>query len=171
MKQFIQCPNFTPVDEYILSRIDKAKLAEWIDFLRSFRKVMWRDNDTGDLVPPAELRKRKLILQPEPEYPHTLMEMGYYFWDLLRVHKEFILNVRETGFFTEDSLVSLCTGTLWSAALTANIIVYAFVHERLADGTFGEGVENGLYLKLLLHLEDLAVFYQTIENRTNKTEK
>lgn len=59
LTKLISCPSFSTADKYILERIDKTKLTEWIDFLRSYRKVLWRDGGIGNLVPLEELRKRK----------------------------------------------------------------------------------------------------------------
>lgn len=170
LTKLISCPSFSAADKYILERIDKTKLTEWIDFLRSYRKVLWRDGDIGDLVPLEELRKRKSRIQPLPEYPKVLKEMGIFFRDLILNRQEFILDLREVGFFTKGSLVTLYTGTLWSAALIANLLFDAYHRDRFCDGLFGMGVENGLYLKLLLHLEDLVTIFKTINNQTDNTE-
>lgn len=140
-------------------------------FLRSYRKVMWRDGDVGDLVPLEELRKRKVQIQPLPEYPQILKEMGAFFGDLLLERQEFILDLRKVGFFTKGSLASLWMGTLWSATLTANLIFDAYHCERFFDGLFGRGIDNGLYLKLLLHLEDLVIIYQTIKSHMDNTKQ
>ena len=171
LTKLISCPSFSTADKYILERIDKMKLTEWIAFLRSYRKVMWRDGDVGDLVPLEELRKRKVQIQPLPEYPQILKEMGAFFRDLLLERQEFILDLRKVGFFTKGSLASLWTGTLWSATLTANLIFDAYHRERFCDGLFGMGIDNGLYLKLLLHLEDLVILYQTIKSHMDNTEQ
>ena len=62
--------------------------------------------------------------------------------------------------------MTLYNGTLWSAAMIANLIFDAYHRDRFCDGLFGMGVDNGLYLKLLLHLEDLITVYQTNDSKT-----
>ena len=36
LTKLISCPSFSTADKYILERIDKTKLTEWIAFLRSY---------------------------------------------------------------------------------------------------------------------------------------
>ncbi len=93
--------------------------------------------------------------------------MGEFFCNLLQNRPEFIFDLRDVGFFTEGSLVLRWTGTMWSAALIANLIFDAYRRDRFCDGLFGSGVDNGLYLKALLHLEDLIAFYRTTKKQSS----
>ena len=88
--------------------------------------------------------------------------MGKMFCRMMWNKKEFRINLKglgEIGFFTENSLASCLLGTMFSASLIASLICDLFVRERYYDGLFGFGVENGLYLKMLLRLEDLIKYY------------
>lgn len=165
MSEFIFCPDLTSADEYVLDNLDRKRLAEWIDFLRSYRETLWRDNDMGDIVPLKELRKRKSSMQALPVYPSRLKEMGEFFRNMmLKERPEYMADFYKTGLFTKESKATLYTGTLWSPALIASLISDAYHRERFFTGLFGRGVDNGLYLKALLHLEDIADMHQWLKN-------
>ena len=159
----IQTPTFTEADIYVIENTDREILKASIEFLKTYHEVMWLDNDTGEIVPHSELKKRKLRIQPHPQYPEELTAMGKMFWCMMWNKKELRVNLREEGFFNEDSLASCFLGSMYSAALIASLICDAFVRERYCDGLFGFGVENGLYLKMLLRLEDLINYYDYLK--------
>lgn len=128
---------------------------------------MWLDNDTGEVITHSELRRRKLRIQPHPQYPEKLRKMGKMFWQMMWDEKEFCITrrgLREAGFFTENSLASCLLGTMFSPTLIASLICDAFDRERYCDGLFGFGVENDLYLKMLLRLEDTIRYYDYMKN-------
>ena len=160
---FIQTPTFTDADIYVIKNTDRKVLKASIEFLKTYQEIMWLDNDTGEIVSHSELKTRRLRIQPQPQYPEELITMGEMFWRMMRPRKDrqedFRVGLRNEGFGEENSLAACYTGTMYSAALIASYICFSFVHERLYDGYFGHGVENGLYLKMLLRLEDLIRYY------------
>lgn len=155
MEDFLCCPEFSPTDEYVLDRLDKEKLKEWIGFLRSYREVLWKEDGYAGLVPLKKIRKRPARSQALPVYPETLKEMGLAFYEIFAGRPDFFPDLREAGFFTDGSFASRWTGTLWSPALAVALIADAYRRDRFFDGLFGIGADNGAYLKILLHLEDL----------------
>lgn len=164
--QHILPPPLTDADKYVIENIDRKLLADSINFLRGYHEVMWLDSDTNEVVPLSELRRRKIRIQPHPIYPDELKEMGKMFLRLMRGHNDIRVDLRNEGFFTRGSLASYGPGTMYSASLIASLICDAYSRERFCDGLFGQGVDNGLYLKMLLHLEDLIAYHDYSEDQT-----
>ena len=158
----IHTPTFSEADVYVIENTDREILAASIEFLKTYKEVMWLDNDTGEVVTHSELRRRKVHIQPRPQYPEELTKLGKMFWSMMWYEKEFRITqqgLREAGFFTENSLASCLLGTMFSPSLIASLICDSFVRERYCGGLFGFGVENGFYLKMLLRLEDAIHYY------------
>ena len=158
-------PPLTAADKYVIENIDRKVLSDSINFLRSYHEVMWLDSDTKEVVTLSELRRRKIRIQPHPIYPDELKQMGRMFLRLMRDHDDFRVDLRSEGFFTNGSLASYSPGTMFSASLIASLICDAYSRERFCDGLFGQGIDNGLYLKMLLHLEDLIAYHTYSENQ------
>ena len=137
----------TAADEAVFAALDREKLSEWIAFLHSCRRILWRDGNLGDLVPLETVLQRKIEprVQPLPVYPGPLKEMGRFFLGIVLERQELF----------PDPRLAKDTPLPWSPALTAAFIADAFRRDRFYDGLFGKGVENGLYLKLLQHLEEI----------------
>ncbi len=147
MNETLSHPPLTAADHEALAALDREKLSEWIAFLRSCRQILWHDGNIGDLVPLETVLERKIEprVQSVPVYPEPLKEMGRFFLDLV---------LKRLELFPDPRLSKGCP-LPWSPALTASFIADAWRRDRFFDGLFGRGVENGLYLKLLLSLEEL----------------
>jgi len=159
-------PPLTAADKYIIENIDRKLLADSINFLRGYHEVMWLDSDTKEIVPLSELRRRKIRVQPHPIYPDELKQMAKMFIRLTRDHNDVLVDLRSEGFFTRGSLASYGPGTMYSPVLIASLVCDAYSRERFCDGLFGQGVDNGLYLKMMLHLEDLIAYHDYSEAQT-----
>ena len=155
----IDTPIFTEADIYVIENTNREVLKVSIEFLKTYNEVMWEDGDTGDIVTLSELRGRQTRIQPCPIYPEKLRQMGEMFWRMMWKRKDLRIKLRAEGYFSKTSFAAECPGTMFSAAAIASVICDAFVRERTWDGLFGHGVENGLYLKMLLRLEDLISYY------------
>ena len=155
-------PELTPADIYVIENTDLEILKQSIAFLQTYHEVIRLDNDTGTLLPHSEMKGRKFQLQPHPQYPPQLQQMGEMFFHMMWHNEEFRIptyRLRMLGFFTKNTLASQHLPSMYSASLIASFICDAFVRERYFDGLFGFGAEDGTYLKMLLRLEDLIEYY------------
>ena len=159
----ILAPRLTDADIRIIENVDRKILKESIRFLRTYTEVLWRDSSTGDIVSLNKLRKRKVRVQPHPIYPQELEQMARMFRRALRAADIIHVDLKAEGFFTNNSLASYCTGSMYSAALIASLICDAHLRERFCDGLFVQGVDNGLYLKMLLRMEDLIAYHDYLK--------
>jgi len=157
-------PVFTDDDIEILEKIDEEKLQNMIDFIRDYKVVMWRNNDTGELVKEGELPFR-LQIQPLPEYPEELLQIGSYFSQITKNGRAFL---EKEGFFTRDSLAAQMLGTMFSPNLICTFFADAYYRDRFCDGLLGFGVSNNLYLKMLLRLQDCKKYYEYTKKGNNK---
>lgn len=164
MKNII-LPTFTDADIYVIENIDKEKLKSFIDFLRDYKTVLWKNGDTGELMPLCELKKHNVRIQPLPVYPEELLQIGATFYNMMKEKPEFSVDLREEGFFCRNSIASYCMGTMYSPAVIASLISDAFKRERFCDGLLGFGIDNGLYLKMFLHLNDLIIYYNYLNRQ------
>lgn len=167
--EHISIPALTAADLYIIENVDSKALKDSINFLREYREVMWIDNDSNEIVSLSELRNRKIRIQPHPIYPDELKLMAKMFLRLMRDRDDLRVDLREQGFFTQNSLASYGVGTMFSPSLIASLICDAYSRERFCDGLFGQGVDNGLYLKMLLHLEDLINYHNYSDAHQSST--
>ena len=165
--------KFSEAEAWILEKLDDERLTKWIDFLRGYKEVMWWNNDTNELVPRNALRI--LHTRPLPDYPDEFMEMGEYFSKLCsQLFNEMPglkISLATEGFFQKDSLAARNVGTYYSPVLICVRIADAYGRECFCDGLFGTGVENGLYLKMLLHLEDAKDYYAFLHNVKSREER
>lgn len=154
----INIPELSQEDMYVLKSIDRDVLKASIESLHTYRVVLWRHNDTGKLMPLRELLKVPVRHQPLPVYPEWLKTMGKMFLNIAMKVNGLSVDLHQEGFFTENSIATVQAGTFYSPSLICERISDAYKRDRFFDGLFGTGVDNGLYLKMLLHLEDyLAV--------------
>ena len=152
-------PSFSQNDILVLQEIDEKELQEAIDFLRTYTEVLWKNNDTGEIVPLSQLPD-KLTHQPQPIYPEKLLEMGRLFANIRFPDKSWHEILEEEGFFDKNSIALRRTATLYSASFICARIADAYHIDRFCDGAFGGGVKDGVYLKMLLHLQDLQRYYK-----------
>lgn len=161
---YIAEAQFNAAEEWILEHLDGERLEGWIDFLRGYKEVMWwnSDGDEPVLVPYSEL-PGYLHVQPLPEYPKPFREMGEYFdrlcSDLFQEMPDLKISLQEEGFFEPEGPAARNVGTYYSPVLICLRISDAYCRDCFCDGLFGTGVENCLYLKMLLHLDDAKEYY------------
>lgn len=158
MKNII-LPEFTDADIYVIENVDKENLNSFIDFLRDYKVMLWKNNDTGEIMPMCDLKKCNVRIQPHPVYPKELYQIGATFYSIVEEKPEIFVDLRDEGFFNRNSIASCHMGTLYSPAVIASFISDAYKRDRFCDGLLGFGVDNGLYLKMLLHLNDLVIYY------------
>lgn len=96
------------------------------------------------------LRRHEEKILPDPLYPPELEDLADMFLRMHRRKREYYIPIHGTA---------LPPGTFLSAQRIMSEFCYCRIHERMHDGFFGRGAADGFYLKMLLRLEDLILFY------------
>lgn len=96
------------------------------------------------------LRIHREAISPDPLYPPELEDLASMFLRMNRRKREYYIPVHGTA---------LPPGTFLSAQRIMSEFCYCRIHERMHDGFFGRGIEDGFYLKMLLRLEDLIRYH------------
>lgn len=151
-------PTFNEQDIKILENISVEKINEQIEFLRTYKEVLWSNSEYPEPMTLSELRKKHSNIQSLPVYPEEFNDIGRYY-SRLASKFDIKLDLHEEGFFITGSDATLSLGTLFSPSLIVVRVADAYYRDRFCDGLFGEGVEEKLYLKMLLHLLDCKIYY------------
>ena len=154
----IAVPELDEQDIKILENISLDELNKQFDFLRSYKQFLWRNSQFPEPMPLEEIRKKHTNIQSLPEYPEELKAIGLYYHRLGQSNN-IKVSLYEEGFFDYGSDASLGMGTLYSPSLIAARIADAYARDCFCDGLLGEGIEEGLYLKFILHLIDCKLYY------------
>ena len=101
------------------------------------------------------LRIHGEAISPDPLYPPELEDLAYMFLRMNRRKREYYIPVHSTA---------LPPGTFLSAQRIMSEFCYCRIHERMHDGFYGRGIEDGFYLKMLLRLEDLILYHDANKN-------
>ena len=127
-------------NEYVLENTDREKLNAAIEWLRNNSEVPHKKDENGE----------ESYLY---DYPEELENIADMFLEIFRKSQ------REAGkkiaYPGDPATRVVWLGTCASPETIVRYFIRMRRAENFSDGAFGYGVRDGLYLSMLLHLQDL----------------
>lgn len=128
-------------DEYVLENTDREKLRAAIEWLRKNEEVPQKHDEDGNET-------------YQPDYPDELEDVTARFLEIFR-NSYHAGKGKAIAYPGDPATRVVWLGTCASPETIVRYFIRMRRAENFSDGAFGSGVRDGLYLSMLLHIQDL----------------
>ena len=162
LEDYVQTFELSKNDKLILDKLDIEKVRSAIACLKTCDDILWKDNDTSEIVSSAELDKRNLHLQPAPIYPRQIKDVICHFVRIREATKhqyKCAHNELMSAISKSDNFNQILRMTMLSPWTIVEMFCWFNAKDRFVDGYLGECIRNNTFLRGLLRLEDIYEWY------------
>lgn len=164
---FIQRCEFNEIDCLLLGKLKIEIVRKAIECLKICNDITWLDYDTGAIIPHSEIDAHSFHSQPGPIYPAEVKSLSSHFCSIYSIVREKFPEEHASlmiAIKNAETLKPIFDGmTMLSPWVFIGVFAWFVSCDAFWDGLMGYGIRNNVFLKGLLHLEDMWEWYKSIK--------